>query len=49
MVTGRHSNVTLLDYGAIAGISGAGKIFQHGGQAWCVTQPFPAGGVEGTV
>ena len=24
--------------------SGAGTIFQQGGQAWCVTQPFPAGG-----
>ena len=22
---------------------GAGTIFQEGGQAWCVTQPFPAG------
>ena len=25
------------------GASGAGTIFQQGGQAWCVTQPFPAG------
>ena len=25
--------------------SGAGTIFQQGGQAWCVTQPFPAGGL----
>ena len=24
---------------------GAGTIFQQGGQAWCVTQPFPAGGL----
>ena len=26
-------------------VSGAGTIFQQGGQAWCVTQPFQAGGV----
>ena len=24
-------------------VIGAGTIFQQGGQAWCVTQPFPAG------
>ena len=29
--------------------SGAGTIFQQGGQAWYVTQPFQAGGVGGTV
>ena len=27
--------------------SGAGTIFQQGGQAWCVTQSFPAGGLGG--
>ena len=29
--------------------SGAGTIFQQGGQAWCVTQPFQVGGVGGAV
>ena len=27
-----------------ASYSGAGTLFQQGGHAWCVTQPFPAGG-----
>ena len=29
--------------------SGAGTIFQQGGQAWCVTQPFPAGVLGGAI
>ena len=32
-------------FAAVRADSGAGTNFQQGGQAWCVTQPFQAGGV----